>query len=258
MTTHAQRRTVSPRSALGVVSRAASRWEGTPIPPCCRGPRSEDRGQKTPEGKNDVSAGSEPRRREWTGVRGNGLAVWRPVPRVRTAKPATRRAATLKCHAHTHPRPPRRRGRDRDVCPAPQPPPTGHRHASMSQPLRVAGIAGTQQHRDRPGSCAWAQPPGPAGAWPRGPECLLGAAATLRASGEPTPGTIATSRPPREPSPPRDATPLLISTIAVDGKRFSLDYGTFIRVRRAFSPTSTTRSTGRTSAGGRAAPNPGR
>src|SRR5262249_27734821 len=130
------------------------------------------------------------------------------------------------------PRPPRRRGRDRDVCPAPQPPPTGHRHASMSQPLRVAGIAGTQQHRDRPGSCAWAQPPDPAGSWPRESEYLLGAAATLRASGEPTPGTIATSRPPREPSPPRDATPLLISTIAVDGKRFSLDYGTFIRVRR--------------------------
>src|SRR5262249_60035434 len=35
------------------------------------------------------------RRREWTGERGNGLAVWRPVPGVRTARPATRTSCDI-------------------------------------------------------------------------------------------------------------------------------------------------------------------
>ena len=100
--------------------------------------------------KNDV-IGRSTRRREWTGEVGNGLMAVRPVPGVRTARPATRTSCDSRLsRSHTPPplsppgtRPRRlprtRRPHQRDI-------PSG-----MSQPPRMAGIAGTQEHRDRPG-----------------------------------------------------------------------------------------------------------
>src|SRR5262249_50918956 len=67
----------------------------------------------------------------------------------------------------------------------------------MSQPPRVAGMSGTQEHRDRPGASCPGQPPDPAGSGPPESESVLGAAA----DGADTCGAIATAERPSDSSP---------------------------------------------------------
>src|SRR6266511_3204746 len=72
-------------------------------------------------------------------------------------------------------------------------------------------------------------PPGPLGSVPCESEYVLGAAAETLASDTAARSPEADRT--RTSSPPADATPLLISTKAVDWKIFSLDYWNLIRVR---------------------------
>ena len=107
---------------------------------------------KTLEGEERCDRRNDHRRRRRTGGAENGLAVLRPVPRVSTAVPATQSSCDTQVSRSTHPpahrRPPGTRPRR---LPRARAPPNGTSSCGMSQPLRVAGVAGTQQHRDRPG-----------------------------------------------------------------------------------------------------------
>src|SRR5262249_4643230 len=94
----------------------------------------------------------------------------------------------------------------------------------MSQPLRMAGMSGTQPHRDRPGI----ETPGASRQLLRGlgrespNTCWVQPPHVRRADT----GHDRLSRPPREPSPPRDATPLLIPTTLWGRCFFLLTTGT--------------------------------
>src|SRR3954462_3787974 len=94
----------------------------------------------------------------------------------------------------------------------------------------MAGTAGTQEHRDRPGGSSPGTAAGPRGDRPPESGYVLGAAAAGWASrhlrydrhSRPSSRTVPTPMRPR----------LLTSNRAMEWMIFSLDYGTFIRVRR--------------------------
>src|SRR3954453_230980 len=97
----------------------------------------------------------------------------------------------------------------------------------------MAGTAGTQEHRDRPGGSTPGTAAGPRAGRPPESGYVLGAAAAGWASrhlrydrhSRPSSRTVPTPMRPR----------LFTSNKAVEWMTFSLDYGTFIRVRRAYA-----------------------